>query len=86
MDYGMCDVCGRPVTAGSSFINTGPTDWSDPSKPKTQRWVPADEDMHGRTPFVMTHPACFVSGAGVASLVALVDESHGLMRRRVAQP
>ena len=83
MDYGVCDVCGQPVAAGSSFINTGPTDWNDPSKPKSQRWVPADEDIHGWSPFVLTHPICFAGETGLAALVALVDESHRMMRRQL---
>jgi len=41
------------------------------------------EDIHGWSPFVLTHPSCFLGEAGVAALVALVDESHRLMRRQL---
>lgn len=81
MDYGSCHVCGQPVTAGSSFINTGPTDASNASKPNTHRWVPVDEDIHGWSPFVLSHPACFAAENGVSELVALVDDSHRFMRQ-----
>lgn len=65
---------------GASFVNTGPTDHNDPAKPRTERFVPVDEDIHGWTPFVVSHSACYANERGVEALVALVDESHRLMR------
>jgi hypothetical protein len=78
MSIGTCHVCGLDVTYGSSFVNIGPTDWNDPGKEQSKRWVPADEDIHGWTPFVVAHPVCFVQDEGVAALVALVDDGHAL--------
>jgi hypothetical protein len=66
---------------GASFVDTGPTDHNDPSAPRSVRWVPVDEDIHGWTPFVIAHPACFAREQGVEALVNLVDESHRLMRK-----
>ncbi|MEY2474223.1 MAG: hypothetical protein QOK28_3552 [Actinomycetota bacterium] len=66
---------------GASFIDTSPTDWNDPTRPKSNRWIPVDEDIHGWTPFVITHPTCFAREFGIETLVALVDDSHRLMRR-----
>lgn len=61
---GICDICGRAVEANGAFVNIGPTDWSDPSKPKSRRWVPAGTDIHGWTPFVGEHPPCFAEVNG----------------------
>lgn len=68
---GVCDVCGQRVEAGQAFVNIGPTDWTDPSKPKTQRWVPAGADIHGWTPFVVEHPACFTEVNSEDALIRL---------------
>jgi len=81
MSIGKCHICGDEVPLGASFIDTGPTDWADPSAPRQVRWIPVDEDIHGWSPFVIAHPACFVRENGVEALVDLVDESHRLMRR-----
>jgi len=81
MSLGACSICGEDVQQGASFINTGPTDSNDPTKPKSLRWVPVDEDIHGWSPFVISHPACFAREAGAEALMKLVDESHRLMRR-----
>jgi len=85
MDYGPCAVCGRPIAAMSSFIDTGPTDPMDPDKPPYAKWVPADEDIHGWTPFVLKHPACYAEERGAQALVDLVDASDGRWRRRIRQ-
>jgi hypothetical protein len=82
---GVCRVCGLGVAAGASFVNTGPTDWNDQAKPHSVRWVPVDEDIHGWTPFVITHPACFAREQSVEALVQLVDESHRFMRQRLTR-
>ena len=67
---------------GASFVNVGPTDWNDPARPKSEKWVPVDEDIHGWSPFVVVHPVCYAKQHGVHRLVELVDESHRLMRSR----
>lgn len=85
MDYGPCAVCGRPIAAMSSFVDTGPTDPADPDKAPYEKWVPADEDIHGWTPFVLKHPACYASERGVQALVELVDASDDRWRRRLQE-
>ena len=82
MSIGTCHVCGLDVAYGSSFVNIGATDWTEPSKEQTSRWVPVNEDIHGWTPFVVAHPVCFARDKGVAALGALVDESDRLRRAR----
>lgn len=72
---GICDICGLPIDSGTGFVNIGPTDWTDPSKPKSRRWVPAGSDIHGWTPFVVEHPSCFVSINGQAALDDLRSHS-----------
>jgi hypothetical protein len=83
--FGVCSVCGQQVAVGAAFINIGPTDPHDPDKPKSERWVPVDEDIHGWSPFVIVHPACYARQEGVEKLVGLVDESHRLLRSRAGQ-
>ncbi len=63
---GVCDICGQPIEACAAFVNIGPTDRTDPSRPRTRRWVPARTDIHGWTPFALDHPHCFaeVNGQG----------------------
>ena len=78
---GVCSICGREVSLGASFVNTVPTDWNEQTKPRSLRFVPIDEDIHGGTPFVIAHPTCFAREQGVEALVHLVDESHRSMRR-----
>jgi hypothetical protein len=78
---GVCSVCGQQVAFGAAFINVGPTDPHDPDKPKSERWVPLDEDIHGWSTFVIIHPVCYARQEGVEKLVGLVDESHRFMRR-----
>ncbi len=80
MDYGICSVCGQPVLQGAAFVNIGPTDSADPAKPRRVRYVPVDEDIHGWSPFVLNHPACYASEYGLDALLRLVDESHRFMR------
>ena len=79
---GICSVCGQQVLLGAAFINIGPTDPHDLDEPKSERWVPVDEDIHGWSPFVIVHPTCYARQEGVEKLVGLVDESHRLFRRR----
>ncbi len=31
---GICDICGVQIDSGTDFVNIGPTDWTDPSKPR----------------------------------------------------
>jgi hypothetical protein len=83
MDYGVCDICGTAIASRSAFVNTGPTDWHDPDKPKRRSWVAADTDIHGWTPFVLTHPVCFANEEGVEALVALVEDSDRRMQRQL---
>jgi hypothetical protein len=64
MDHGVCDICGTAIASRSAFVNTGPTDRDDPDKPKTRSWVAADTEIHGWTPFVLTHPVCFADREG----------------------
>jgi hypothetical protein len=56
---GICDLCGQAVRPGEGFVNIGPTDWTDPSKPRSQQWVAPGTDIHGWSPFVVEHPGCF---------------------------
>src|SRR6476620_11617641 len=79
---GVCDLCGQTIPLGSSFINVGPTDRRDPDRPKALRFVPVDEDIHGWTPFVVEHPACFAATHGVVAVLQLVDDSHRRLRRQ----
>ena len=79
-DLGPCSFCGTSIPFRASFVDTHPTDSKEPWKPRTSRWVPVDEDVHGWTPFEIAHPACFAREHGVAALVELVDESHRFMR------
>jgi hypothetical protein len=82
---GPCSTCGQPIEVGASFIDIGPTDYSDPDTPRRVRWVPVDEDIHGWTPFEIQHPRCFAQTVSLEQLVAAVDESHRLMRHRLAR-
>lgn len=82
MSLGVCQFCGRPVQIRASFVHTGPTDPTDPAKPRRERFVPVDEDIHGWTPFVMSHPTCYAHERGVDALLDLVDQSHRSMRAR----
>jgi len=79
---GPCSICGEEISFGAAFINVGSTDWHDPEKPKSARWVPIDEDIHGWSPFVSEHPACYAHQEGLDELLRLVDESHRLLRRQ----
>jgi hypothetical protein len=78
---GNCAICSTEIAISASFIDTGPTDSKEPWKPRSVRWVPADEDVHGWTPFEIAHPVCWASVHGVHALVNLVDESHRFMRQ-----
>ena len=70
---GPCAVCGRTIQENSAFVNTGPTNWNDPSASKTRTWVAAEHEIHGWTPFVVAHPACFEEQEGSDALAALID-------------
>jgi len=72
---------GSDVAFGSSFINIGATDSKDPTAPRSVRFVPVDEDIHGWSPFELVHPTCFARQYGVDKLVSLIDDSHRLIRR-----
>jgi hypothetical protein len=80
---GACSVCGEEIAFGAAFISIGPTDWHDPEKPKSERWVPVDEDIHGWSPFVTMHPACYARQEGIDKLLRLVDESHRQLRLQI---
>lgn len=84
-NLGVCSICGLTVAAGESFINTGPTDSSDPIKPRSVRWVPVDTDIHGWTPFVLDHPACWAGEHSIHEFIGLVDDSHRLLRATLRQ-
>jgi hypothetical protein len=86
LGVGPCGVCGHDITSGSAFINIGPTDLNVPDKPKYVRWVPVDEDIHGWSPFVTMHPACYAQQEGIERLLRLVDESHRLLRTHNQRP
>ena len=73
---GPCALCGLTIEASSAFVNIDPTNWNDPSAPKSKRWVPPDTDIHGWTPFVVTHPECFARDEGADALAALVANAH----------
>jgi hypothetical protein len=81
---GVCSACGKPITAGASFVDIGPTDSDGRDKPRRANFVPVESDIHGWSPFETQHPECFAAHAGVERLVALVDESHRLMRTKLA--
>jgi hypothetical protein len=57
-------------------VNIGPTDWNDPDKPKSKRYVPEGTDIHGWTPFVVAHPECFARDEGVEVLRGLIDAAQ----------
>ncbi len=86
MDLGMRSVCGQPVKAGAAFVTIGATEWADPSRPKSEKFVPVEEDIHGWSPFVFAHPACYVAKRGLDTLLELIDESHRSMRARYNHP
>ena len=79
-----CSICGKVIELGESFINVGPTDWNEPGRPKPERFVPVDEDIHGWSPFVTMHPWCYAQQEGIDKLLRLVDESHRLLRRQLS--
>ena len=81
-DIGTCSVCGRGVASGESFINAGPTNWNEPTTLAESRWVPVGTDIHGWTPFVLSHPVCWAREHSVEDLIALVDNSHRLLAPR----
>jgi hypothetical protein len=54
-------------------VDTGPTDWlHDAEKPRSSRFVAEETDIHGWTPFEVTHPECFAAVAGADALASLV--------------
>jgi hypothetical protein len=59
------------VQPDAAFVNIGPTDWNDPSKPRSTRFVPQGTDIHGWSPFVVAHPACFALTEGQEAFDAL---------------
>ena len=85
MSIGVCHLCGQDVALGSSFIDTGPTDSKEPTRPPSVRWVPVEEEVHGWSPFVIAHPSCYAAENGVDALILLVDESHRFMRAALQQ-
>jgi|GEM_PF-6996098 len=84
-NVGICSLCGQGVASGDSFIDTGPTDWSDPTTLPASRWVPVDTDVHGWTPFVITHPVCWAGEHSLEDLAGLADESHRLLRAQLGR-
>jgi hypothetical protein len=81
---GVCSACRKPIADGASFVDIGPTDSGDRHKPRRVHFVPVESDIHGWSPFETQHPECFAAHAGIERLVALVDESHRLMRGTLA--
>lgn len=68
----MCHVCGQAIAPDAAFVDIGPTDWTDPSKPKAKRFVAEGTDIHGWTPFVVAHPECLAHEEGDEVLRALI--------------
>jgi hypothetical protein len=79
-ELGVCSVFGQGVLVGEAFIDTGPTDWNDPIKKPSVTWVPVATDIHGWSPFVVAHPACWAREHSIEDLVLHVDESHRQLR------
>lgn len=69
---GICHVYGRGIQPDTAFVNVGPTDWNDSSKPQAARFVRERTDIHGWTPFVVAHPECFAQTEGQDALDALL--------------
>lgn len=68
----MCSLRGQLIAPNSAFVNIGPTNWNDPSQPKSKRYVPEDTDIHGWSPFVVAHPDCFAQDEGDEALRVLI--------------
>ena len=62
-------------------MNIGPTDWLDATRPKSKRFILPGTDIHGWTPFVVAHPACFALDEGPNALNALIDAALTFKRR-----
>ncbi len=71
----MCHICEQEIPPDAAFVNIGPTDWNDPTRPKSMRYVPAGTDIHGWTPFVVAHPACFAEQEGSDVLSILIEKA-----------
>jgi len=54
------------VRLGAAFVAIAPQDAPEPRF----RYVPADTDIHGWSPFVIAHPECFARSDGDAVLAA----------------
>lgn len=71
---GVCEFCGVDVLHGNAFVDTGPTDSTDPSIPKRVKYVPQGVDIHGWSPFVISHPNCWSKADGEDALERLIAE------------
>ena len=72
---GKCTFCGTPVAPMAEFVSIGPTDWNDPTRPKSRRWVPAGTDIHAGTPFVVAHGSCYSAAEGAEDLARLIEDA-----------
>lgn len=61
--------------AYAPFVNIGPTDWNDPSKPRSMRFVPQGAEILGWTPFEIAHPECFANESGEDLLRDLIERA-----------
>ena len=80
---GPFSICGRGIALGAAFVDVGPTNWNDPDRSKSERYVSDDEDIHGWSPFVTMHPSCYAKQEGADRLLRLVDESQLRMRQQI---
>jgi hypothetical protein len=63
------------IEPDAAFVNIGPTDWNDPTKPRSMRFVPPRTDIHAWTPFEVEHPDCFVRENGEDAVSELVKKA-----------
>src|SRR3546814_19044594 len=61
---GRCRSCQQMIEPDAPFVSNGPTDWNDPTKPRSMRFIPPQTEINGWTPFEVEHPHCFVQVHG----------------------
>ena len=82
---GICSVCGHGIESRAAVINTGPTELSDPATLPVSRRAPVGTEIQGWSSFVLTYPVCRAREHSVEDLIALVDDSHRLLRAELAR-